>query len=59
MNLVLKVVGPKGSARVYHNVDWNEFVVLLRDTADNLQPNVHYHTSDKDDAIGTAELMVH
>ncbi len=59
MNYILKVVGEKGSARVYRNSEWEEFVVILRDPFDNLVPNAHYHTSDKDVAIGTAEFMVH
>ena len=58
MNFVLKIVGTKGSARVYHDTALGEYVVLLRDVLDALVPNAHYYTSSKDDAIGTAEFMV-
>lgn len=42
------------SAKVYRDVEWNEYRVKFYDTNGNHFPDADYHCPDLDDALGTA-----
>ena len=53
--------GPVGShnavARVYHDTEWEEYVVIIR--CDGvLKAKASYHTADRKDACDTACMMI-
>ena len=45
--------GPNGTAKLYRNAEFNEYVVKLSGN-----PDADYFTPDRDDATNTAILMV-
>lgn len=45
------------TAKVYRNIDWNEYVVRFYCDGKHL-PDADYHTDDKDDAKVTARFWV-
>jgi len=51
-NTTMKKIATVGLMKVYRDVEWNEYVVKHP-----TNPNAHYHTDDKDDAMDTAAAM--
>ena len=51
-------VGPSdATTRVYHDDEWQEYVVILR-CGNTLKPAADYHTDDRKDALATAQVML-
>lgn len=49
---IAEFTGTRGTAKVYRDVEWHEYVVKLSGA-----PKADYHTSDKEDALETARRM--
>ena len=45
-------------AKVYRDSEWDEFTVKLFDASGQHMPKSDYFTSDKEDAVETAKVMV-
>lgn len=50
---ILTIAGPVACVSVYCDSDWNEYRVRVQ----GAKPEADYHTTDRDDAEGTAALL--
>lgn len=48
----------EGTAKVYHNTEWQEYVVKWFNTRGTHMDASDYHTDDKQDALDTAQLSM-
>ena len=55
MRKIHEVTGPSGSAKVYRNAEWQEYVVKFYAVEGVHLKSADYHTDDKADALKTAE----
>lgn len=45
------------TVKIYRDTDWNEYIVTLEQAGIKF-PSASYHTTDKNDAICTAQLIL-